>query len=240
MLSRRHVARCSRGALLAVVASGCSTATTEPSPSRPSAASSVVSPFDLAAFDQQLFGAGAANTEGAVVQVDGKVVYERYAAGYDATNRHLTYSVSKSVGSALIGIAVEQGVLALADSACRYVPPPSGADPTLCETTVLDLLQMTSGLKWDESYDDPTVSNVLPMLYGNEPDMGLYVASRPREWKAGSKWRYSSGDSNLLARALRGALGDKDMRAWATEHLFAPVGLTSALVESDRAGTLVL
>ena len=219
---------------LAAITAACKTSASEPS----AGGDVVASPYDFSAFEQELFG-GAASTEGAVVQVDGKGVYEKYAAGYDGAKRHLAYSVSKSVGSALLGIAVDQKLLALEDSICKWVPAPESADPAYCETTIGSLVQMTSGLKWDETYENPTVSNVLPMLYGNESDMGMYVAHRPRVATTGTRWSYSSGDSNLLARALRTALGGKDMRAWATEHLFAPAGLSSAIFESDRSGTLI-
>lgn len=195
--------------------------------------------YDFKGLEALMF-AGKWKTEGLVVMKDGQVIYEKYAAGFDAKKRHITYSVSKSIGSALVGIAVTDGVLKLEDSVCKYVPAPSGADPTYCDTTIEHLLQMRSGLKWAEEYEsDPTTSNVLPMLYGDEPDMGDYVAHRPRLGKAGETWSYSSGDSNLLSRALRGALAGKDMRAWANEKLFVPAKLTSAIFESDRSGTLV-
>ncbi|CAN5915039.1 serine hydrolase [soil metagenome] len=194
--------------------------------------------YDFKDLEAYLF-AGKWKTEGAVVMRDGKVVYEKYAAGFDATKRHITYSVSKSFGSALVGIAVADGVLKLEDSVCKYVPAPSGADPTYCDTTIEHLVQMRSGLKWAEEYEsDPTTSNVLPMLYGDEPDMGEYVARLPRLAKAGEKWSYSSGDANLLARALRSALAGKNMREWASEKLFNPAKLTSAIFEADRSGTL--
>ena len=195
--------------------------------------------YDFKGLEAYLF-AGAWKTEGAVVMRDGQVIYEKYAAGFDATKRHITYSVSKSFGSALVGIAVADGVLKLEDSVCKYVPGPAGADPTYCDTTIEHLVQMRSGLKWAEEYEsDPTTSNVLPMLYGDEPDMGEYVARQPRLAKAGEKWSYSSGDANLLARALRSALAGKNMRAWANEKLFEPAKLNSAVFEADRSGTLV-
>ena len=70
--------------------------------------------YDFKDLEAYLF-AGAWKTEGAVVMRDGKVIYEKYAAGFDATKRHITYSVSKSFGSALVGIAVADGVLKLED-----------------------------------------------------------------------------------------------------------------------------
>jgi CubicO group peptidase (beta-lactamase class C family) len=195
---------------------------------------------DFASLDEYLFK-GSWVTEGVVVQHEGKIVFEKYTAGFDEKKRHITYSVSKSIGSALVGIAVNDGLIKLEDSICTYVPAPVGADPTYCDTKVDHVLRMMSGLKWEESYDDPAKSNVLPMLYGDESDMGLYVAKRPRAAKAGEKWLYSSGDSNLLALALKGALKStgKDMRTWAKEKLFDPAGLSSAIFETDRSGTLV-
>jgi len=194
--------------------------------------------YDFAAVESNLF-AGSWKTEGVVVQRDGKVVYEKYAAGFDPAKRHIMYSASKSIGSALVGVAVADGLLKLEDSVCKYVPAPTGADPTYCDTTIDNLLRMSSGLKWTEGYDDPNTSNVLPMLYGDEADMGEYVARRSRAAKAGEAWSYSSGDSNLLARALRGALAGKDMRVWAKEKFFTPAGISSAIFETDRSGTLV-
>jgi len=225
--------------VLALALSACgSDPTPAPVAPVPSDGATEASPFDFAALDQALFG-GAVTTEGVVVMQAGKIVHEKYAAGFDAQKRHLAYSVSKSVGSALLGVAVDERLLALEDSVCKYAPAPAGADPTSCDTTIASVVQMTSGLEWSESYDDPKTSNVLPMLYGDEPDVGLYMAMRPRAKKPGEAWKYSSGDSNLLARALKGALGGRDMRAWANEKLFVPAGLTSAIFESDAAGNLL-
>ena len=118
--------------------------------------------FDFAPLHDYLFG-GSWKSEGVVVLYKGQLVYEEYAAGFDANRRHITYSASKSVGSALIGIAIHDGLLQLTDSVCKYVTPPPGADPTLCDTTIDHLLHMTSGLKWSEDYGtDPTTSTMPP------------------------------------------------------------------------------
>jgi CubicO group peptidase (beta-lactamase class C family) len=195
--------------------------------------------FDFSEAHAYLFE-GSWKTEGVVVLYDGKRVYEEYASGYGPEHRHIGYSVSKSVGSTLVGIAVGEGLLSIDDSVCKYFPAPAGADPTFCDTTVRHVLNMSSGLKWVEDYGDaPQTSDVLPMLYGVEPDMGAFVARHPRVAPPGTTFVYSSGDANLLARVLRGALGGKDMRAWAQEKLFGPAGMTSAVFETDRSGTLV-
>lgn len=203
----------------------------KPSPAAP------LGPESFTAVDRILFD-GTTHTEGAVIMVDGKIVYERYAAGYDASKRHLSYSVSKTVGSALLGIAVRDKLVSLDASVCDYVKVSEGASPSLCETKVADLVHMTSGLAWDENYENPTTSNALQMLYGDEADMGLYAAKQPRSAPANTVWNYSSGESNLLARVIKVALGSKDMRSWAKEKLFDPAKLTSVIFESDRSGTL--
>jgi CubicO group peptidase (beta-lactamase class C family) len=185
---------------------------------------------------------GSWKTDGVVVMYDSKVVYEKYANGYTKTTPHITYSASKSVGGSLVGIALDEKLLALTDSVCKHITVPAGADPTLCDTTIEDLLHMSSGLTWSEDYEagaDPTTSDVLQMLYGDQPDMGAYVATKARAHPTGEVWSYSSGDANLLALALKGALGGQDMQAWAKTKLFGPAGLTSAVFETDRSGTLV-
>lgn len=194
--------------------------------------------YDFGALRTAMFS-GAWRTDGVVVMHEGAVVFEQYANGYTADKRHITYSVSKTVGGTLIGLAAAEGLLKIEDSICTHVPAPDGADPTYCQTTIQDLLHMSSGLSWNESYDDPATSNVLPMLYGDEGDMALYAARQKRAAPTGTRWRYSSGDSNLLAAALKRALGGKDVRAWAKEKLFDPAGMTSVLCETDRAGNVV-
>jgi CubicO group peptidase (beta-lactamase class C family) len=194
--------------------------------------------YDFGALESAEFG-GTWQTEGVVVLHRGALVYEKYAQGWTATMRHITYSVSKTIGGALVGIAIDKGLLAKADSVCKYVTPPVGADPKLCDTTIEHLLHMSSGLQWIEDESDPTTSNTLELLYGNEPDMGAYVAAQPRSGPAGATFSYSSGDADLLALALKGALKGQDMRAWAQDQLFTPAGITSAIFEADHSGTLV-
>jgi CubicO group peptidase (beta-lactamase class C family) len=198
----------------------------------------VAASYDFTAMRKELFE-GSWQTEGVVVMHQGKVVFEEYAKGFKPESRHITYSVSKSIGAALVGVAVKEGLLKREEKICTYYPAPAGADATFCDITVDHLLHMSSGLKWVEDYGDPAKSNILPMLYGDEADMGEYVARQPREAPAGTRWLYSSGDSNLLARVLRAALGGTDMRVWAKQKLFGPAGLDRVIFERDRSGTLV-
>jgi CubicO group peptidase (beta-lactamase class C family) len=194
--------------------------------------------FDWTALDAEEFG-GTWQTEGLVVLQAGQLVHEKYATGWTPTMPHILYSATKSIGGALVGIAISQGLMQKTDSVCTYITPPAGADPTLCNTTIENLLQMGSGLSWLEDYSgsDPTVSNVLEMLYGDQPDMGSYTASQPRAADAGATFNYSSGDANLLALAFKSALKGQDPRAFAQTNLFAPAGITTAIFEEDLSGT---
>ncbi len=195
--------------------------------------------FDWSALDAEEFG-GAWQTDGVVVLVDGRVAYERYAPSWSETTPHILYSATKSIESAIVGIAIADGRMKKEDSVCAYVAAPD-AGSSLCDTTIEDLLHMSSGLAWVEDYTgaDPTQSNVLEMLYGAQSDMGAYVASLPRAAPANTAFNYSSGDANLLGLALKNALAGQDVRAYLQARLFGPAGITSALCEEDRSGTVV-
>jgi CubicO group peptidase (beta-lactamase class C family) len=93
---------------------------------------------------------------------------------------------------------------------------------------------MTSGLEWDETYDLGTP--ITRMLY-LEPDMGDYVASQESAHRPGSYQQYSSGNTTLLCSVLaaRTDLGANLVR----ETVFAPLGLSSAVMEPDASGTPV-
>jgi CubicO group peptidase (beta-lactamase class C family) len=196
--------------------------------------------FDWTALDAEEFG-GSWQTEGLVVMVGGQVVHEKYGAGWTATMPHILYSATKSIGSALVGIAINDGLMQKTDSICKYVSPDAGA-PGLCSVTIEDLLHMSSGFGWVEDYsgNDPTQSNVLEMLYGNQASMGAYTASQAIVADAGALFNYSSGDANLISLAFTTALGGQDPRAYAQSKLFGPAGITSALCEEDRSGSIVI
>ncbi|WP_254431378.1 serine hydrolase [Agromyces sp. Marseille-P2726] len=168
-------------------------------------------------------------TRAVVILEDGELVAERYADGFDAETPQLGWSMSKSVANLLTGVLVEQGVVSLDDDHLR----PEWTDDR-ADITVEQLLRMTSGLEWDETYDLGTP--ITRMLYLEE-DMGSYVASLPLEHEPGTAQEYSSGNTNLLCSVLaeRTGLGADLPR----QLLLEPLGLTSATFEPDAAGTPV-
>lgn len=179
---------------------------------------------DLSAADREALG-----TRAVVVVRDGELVAERYADGFDAETPQLGWSMSKSVTNLLVGTLVQQGRLALDEAGLREEWTDERAD-----ITVEHLLRMTSGLEWDETYALGTA--ITQMLY-DEPDMGEFVAGRAAVHEPGTYQQYSSGSTTLLCAILTERTGvGADLPR---QQLFAPLGLTSAVLEPDAAGTPV-
>jgi CubicO group peptidase (beta-lactamase class C family) len=100
------------------------------------------------------------------------------------------------------------------------------------------LLRMESGLEFDESYDDP-LADVTVMLFARG-DMAKFAADKPLLHPPGTHWAYSSGTSLLISRALRATFAnEEDYLRYPRERLFGPLGMRSAVLTSDAAGTLV-
>jgi len=170
-----------------------------------------------------------------VVAHDGEIVAERYAPGIDPAMPLPGWSMAKSVLSALVGILVQEGRLALAQT--ELLPAWRAPDPR-AGITLEDLLRMRSGLRFSETYANPW-SDVLHMLY-DEHDTAAYAASRPLTSTPGAVWSYSSGTSNILSAIVRRAVGEDRYHAWPRAALFDPLGMASAVLEPDGAGTFVL
>ncbi len=173
-------------------------------------------------------GRQALGTRGIVVLKDGELVAEQYAEGFDATTPQLGWSMTKSLTNLLVGRLVANGEISLDDDHLR----PEWTDDR-ASITIRQLLQMTSGLQWDETYDLGTP--ITRMLY-LEPDMGGYVASLPLAHQPGTYLQYSSGSTTLLCSILAPSRGGAD---WPRQELFAPLGLASMTLEPDGAGTPV-
>jgi CubicO group peptidase (beta-lactamase class C family) len=173
-------------------------------------------------------------TKAVVVVHDGRVIAERYAPGYGVDTPLLSWSVAKSVTNALLGILVRQGRLTVEQPA----PVAAWRDPSDPRhgITVDMLLRMKSGLALDERRNgfDPTSR----MLY-LEPDMAGFAESAALESAPGSTWNYMSGNTLILSRIVRDAVGGRadDVRRFAQRELFGPLGMRSITIEFDEAGT---
>lgn len=178
-------------------------------------------------------------TNAFVLVKDGKVVVERYARETTATTPLLTWSVSKSIGATLVGVAVGQGLVDIDAPVGKYIPAMN--DSGHRDVRVRDLMYMSSGLAWNETYEAaPFTSSALAMLYGRgRLDMPGYVARHRVVAPPGTRWMYSSGDANLLGAVLRAAVGEERWTDWPWTSLFDPVGMRNVVFERDAKGNLV-
>ncbi len=172
-------------------------------------------------------------TRAVVVLHDGELVAERYADGFDQDTPQLGWSMSKSIANLLVGRLVQAGDVALDDAALREEWADRRAD-----ITVDELMRMTSGLAWDETYELGTP--ITRMLY-LEPDMAAYVASQELAHEPGTYQQYSSGSTTLLCDVVAHRAGvPRSRRAdLPRELLFEPLGLTTAVWEPDASGNPV-
>ena len=171
------------------------------------------------------------NTKAVVVLYRDTLVAERYAPGFTAGTRMPGWSMAKSVTSALIGVLVRQGKLSVDDPA----PVAAWQQDERAAITLDDMLRMQSGLAWNESYF--TVSNVTRMLFMAE-NMAEEVIKQPSAYAPGTEWYYSSGTTNVLSRIIRQEVGEGYLH-FPYQQLFGPLGMTSAVWETDLSGTPV-
>jgi CubicO group peptidase (beta-lactamase class C family) len=170
------------------------------------------------------------NTRAVVVVKDGQLIAERYGDGFDADTPLLGWSMAKSVANAIVGRLVAAGQLALDDDQLLD----AWAADERADITVEHLLQMTDGLAFDEVYDPGT--DATQMLFVPR-DTGAFAAAKPLEAPPGTRWSYSSGTTNILCDVAHQASGLGPELAH--ELVFAPLGMTSAVMEPDASGGLV-
>ncbi|HEY9179008.1 MAG TPA: serine hydrolase, partial [Flavipsychrobacter sp.] len=149
--------------------------------------------------------AGNKKVDGFVVVRNGRLVAEAYYNGYDADTPHKVWSVTKSVVSAIIGIAIEEDKIASEqDSIGKYL----GAYQMVMGKnkngiTIEHLLTMTSGIEWVELGGRQSAG----FRVAYSPDWVEFVLSQPIKEKPGAGFNYSSGDYMLLAPIIKNATG---------------------------------
>ncbi|MFM5953655.1 MAG: serine hydrolase domain-containing protein, partial [Novosphingobium sp.] len=195
----------------------------------------------------RLFSAeDTAETRAVVVLHDGRMVAERYGAGYHENTRFVSWSMAKTVTGVMIGQLVADGRLRLDEG----VPIPAwqrSGDPR-GEITLRELLQMRSGLRHTEAGNPPYESDEVRMLFLDGRDnMAAYAEAQPLEAVPGAKWEYSSATTvilaDLAARALTGSTDPAErvraVREYLRTRLFEPIGMKSMVPEFDASGTLI-
>ena len=183
------------------------------------------------AFAEDLPDGAVKGTRAVVVLHDGRLVAERYADGFDADTPLLGWSMTKSVANAMVGRLVQQGMLDLEGQDLR----PAWSDDQRAEISLDDLMHMTSGLAFEETYDPNT--DATNMLF-RPGDTGAYAAAKPLEHDPGTSWAYSSGTTNIICDIAAEAAGIDGVDL-ARELVFTPLGMQSAVLEPDASGGAV-
>ena len=168
-----------------------------------------------------------------VVVHNGRIVGERYGEGFDATTPLLGWSMTKTVTAGIIGTLVREGRLSVEQDDLFE----AWSTDERSAITVAELMARSSGLAFNEDYGD--VTDVTRMLY-LEPDMAGFALDKPLAGGIGGTFSYSSGTSVMLSRIWQDVFADRaEALAWPREALFGPLGMASAVLEPDEAGTFV-
>jgi len=174
-----------------------------------------------------------------VVIKDGYIVYEDYPGTYGPTDLHYVCSVTKSITSALIGIALKQGYLSSLDVKVLDIFPGEtfqNMSPEKENITIEHLLTMTSGLEWDEwtlPYTED--GNDFHDMWHHTGNSYYYILNKPMIANPGEVWAYSTGTSNLLMKILI-KLTNTDGFSFATKNLFKPLGISDKSWLADASG----
>jgi CubicO group peptidase (beta-lactamase class C family) len=195
---------------------------------------------DLFADDQ------AGETRALLVLANGRIVAERYGEGYDRATRLIGWSMSKTITGVMIGQLVADGGLRLNETA--PVPAWQRSGDPRGEITLRQLLQMRSGLRHVEAESPVGEGDDVRMLFlEGRDDMSAYAEAQPLEAEPGRKFEYSSAStiilSDIAARALTGnrdpAFRRQAVSNYLRTRLLDPIGMRSAVLEFDAAGTLI-
>jgi len=163
---------------------------------------------------------------GLLVLKDGKVALEDYELGAGPRTRWASFSMAKSVTSTLIGAALQDGLIhSLDDVVTRYVPALRGG--VYDSVRIRNVLEMASGVRWDETYTDPN-SDCRKLTDAQMSHQGgaslAYMKELPRAAPPGSVWNYNSGETNVAGAVVEGAT-HLSLAAFLSQTLWSPLGM---------------
>ena len=165
---------------------------------------------------------------GLLVIKNGKVAFENYQLGNSDKTRWMSMSVVKSITATLVGAAIKDGYIkSIDDPVTRYLPQLAGS--AYDGVTVRNLLQMASGVKWNETYTDPNSDrrHMLEVQNSQKPGGVLeLMAKLPRAAEPGTRWNYSTGETHVAGALVRAAVG-KPVAQYLSEKIWSKFGMES-------------
>jgi CubicO group peptidase (beta-lactamase class C family) len=145
---------------------------------------------------------------GLLVLKNGRIALETYQLGNSERTRWMSMSVVKSITATLIGAAINDGhITSIDDPVTRYLPELNGS--AYDGVSVRNVLQMASGVKWNEEYTDPESDrrHMLEAQLAQRPGGVLaLMAKLPRAGAPGTRWNYSTGETQVAGALLRAAV----------------------------------
>jgi CubicO group peptidase (beta-lactamase class C family) len=146
------------------------------------------------------------------------------------------WSMSKTAINALVGLRAKDGALSLDQN--RLMPEWRDKDDPRGAITLNELMRMTSGLAFDESYNDD-LSDVTQMLFV-QGNAAAYAANKLLAHPPGTTWYYSSGSTNIISAVLRQSFAqERDYLRFPHDRLFMPLGMRTAVFQPDASGTFI-
>ncbi len=161
-----------------------------------------------------------------IIVHNGEIRLEKYGLDFGPGKRWTSFSVAKSVTSTLVGVAIRDGYIKnINDKVSEYIPDLKGS--AYDSVTIKQLMTMTSGVRWNEDYGDPTSDVALFNKHKAEPGMDVTVSYMRRltsEAPPGTKWVYKTGETNLIGVLVSSATG-KTLSDYLSEKIWKPFGM---------------
>jgi hypothetical protein len=159
-------------------------------------------------------------------RVAGLLILEDYELGAGPATRWISFSMAKSVSSTLVGAALQQGLITSLDEPLTHYLPQLKAGP-YDGVSIRNIMQMTSGVKWNETYTDPHSDRrkLLEKQLERKPgSIVAYMNTLSKAGAPGSIWNYSTGESFLVGALLEAAT-HKTLATYLSQTLWAPLGM---------------
>ena len=169
---------------------------------------------------------GGTHTSALLILKRGEIRFEEYWLTGCADTQWISFSVAKSFVSALVGIAQQEGqIKSLDDTMEYYVPLFKGK--AYDGVRIKDVLEMSSGARWNEDYSDPESEIFRLSVAGNGGSFDEFMRTMVAEREAGTLCRYNSADTQALAMLIAEATG-RSLTDYMQEKLFQPLGMEQA------------
>ena len=159
---------------------------------------------------------------GLIILRNGKILHEEYNFGNNQESRWISFSVTKSVTSMLLGAAIKDGFIKnVEEPVVTYLP--HLIDSSYRDVTIKQVLHMSSGIKWNEDYTDP-YSDVSLASGLNSLELYSYLNKLGKSSNPGEKFNYNTGEANLIGGIVRSAIGN-NLSTYLEQKIWKPFGM---------------